>query len=208
MVAANARSKFRRCFIDLALKRARPSSGSSLAFLQRRTWVHGVTNLNSILSQHSFVIVGGVATRLYMPERLTLDLDILVLAQDSQKIYAQLKAAGGRQIGELGIPGSQWELSDGTALDVLISDETWVIQALNQPNYSPDGLPVVALPYLVLMKLRASRAQDLADISRMLGGADAKSLAEVRRILAEYLPEAVEDLESLIMLGQLEFKTD
>ncbi len=208
MVAANARSKFRRCFIDLALKRARPGSGSSLAFLQRRTWVHDVTNLNSILSQHSFVIVGGVATRLYMPERLTLDLDILVLAQDSQKIYAQLKAAGGQQIGELGIPGSQWELSDGTALDVLISDETWVIQALNQPNYSPDGLPVVALPYLVLMKLRASPAQDLADISRMMGGADTESLTRVRQILAEYLPEAIKDLESLIMLGQLEFRAD
>ena len=36
----------------------------------------------------------------------------------------------------------------------------------------PDGLPIIDLPYLVLMKLSASRTQDLADISRMLGLAD------------------------------------
>ena len=31
------------------------------------------------------------------------------------------------------------------------------------------GFPVLDLPYLVLMKLETSRAQDLADLSKMLG---------------------------------------
>lgn len=57
-----------------------------------------------------------------MPERMTLDLDILILAQDAASIYNRLKQAGGRQISELSIPGSQWELADGTFLDVLILD--------------------------------------------------------------------------------------
>ena len=39
------------------------------------------------------------------------------------------------------------------------------------PRQAPDGLPVIALRYLVLMKLEAGRTQDLADVSRMHGGA-------------------------------------
>lgn len=72
------------------------------------------------------------------------------------------------------------------------------------PNYAPDGLPIVDLPYLVLMKLLAGRSQDLADISRMLGGATDPQLDGVRTVINDYLGSAREDLESLIMLGKLE----
>ncbi|MEL6603165.1 MAG: hypothetical protein AAFP20_08055, partial [Cyanobacteria bacterium J06614_10] len=109
-------------------------------------------------------------------------------------------------VGELGIPGSQWELADGTSLDVLISNEAWVSEAFDKPNYSPEGMPVIQLPYLVLMKLKASRAQDLADISRMLGLASEAALQTVRAVITQYLPEATEDIESLITLGKLEYE--
>ena len=56
------------------------------------------------------------------------------------------------------------------------------------------------------MKLGAGRTQDLADISRMLGGADAGGIAESRRIVARYRPEDAEDLESMIRLGKLEYE--
>ncbi|MEL7067694.1 MAG: hypothetical protein AAGN15_03460 [Cyanobacteria bacterium J06581_3] len=141
-----------------------------------------------------------------MPERMILDLGILILAQDATSTYNRLKQAGGRQISELSISGSQWELADGTSLDILISDDEWASHALRTPNYSPDGAPVIDLPYLVLMKLKASRAQDLADISRMLGAATESSLHAVRTAIEQYLPEALEDLESLAMLGQLEYE--
>ena len=139
-----------------------------------------------------------------MPERMTLDLDILVRDRDAILIYQDLKSAGGQKIGNLTIPGSQWQLPDGTSLDVLESGEAWVEIALETPEYSPDGLPIIALPYLVLMKLQASRSQDLADISRMLGGATESALEEAKRAIATYLPSAKEDLDSLIVLGQLE----
>jgi hypothetical protein len=51
------------------------------------------------------------------------------------------------------------------------------------------------------MKLRAGRSQDLADISRMLGGANDLQLQQVKNVINQYLPNAVEDLESLIILG-------
>ncbi|NJM56479.1 MAG: hypothetical protein HC857_02060 [Synechococcales cyanobacterium RU_4_20] len=206
MVLGMVRADFRRCFIELALKRVKPGSGSGLALLQRRTWVHTVSDLNQILLPGLFVIVGGVATRMYMPERSTLDLDILISMQETSTVYALLEKASAIRIGELGIPGSQWQLVDGTSLDVLISEADWISTALAQPNYSPDGLPVIALPYLVLMKIQASRAQDLADVSRMLGGAGEEELEKIRQVIQMYFPEALEDVESLIVLGRLEYE--
>ncbi len=182
------RAEFRRQFIALTLRRVRPGSGSSVAFLRARTWVNAVSDLTGVLGL--FVVVGDVATRLYMPERVTLDLDILILAGDAATVYGQLEEAGGRRVGALGLSGelsgSQWELADGTSLNVLASDEGWVGEALAGPSYGPDGVPVIGLPYLVLMKVKASRTQDLADVSRMLGGADEGALALVRGLLGGF----------------------
>ncbi|MGI0482344.1 hypothetical protein ACN4EE_16365 [Geminocystis sp. CENA526] len=79
-------------------------------------------------------------------------------------------------------------------------EDEWVKDTIALPNYAPDGLPIIALPYLVLMKLSASRTQDLADISRMLGLAKEEQLSKIRLIIKKYLPMAEEDLESLMML--------
>ena len=194
----------RRAFLNLVKKRVKPGTGSSLNFLSQRTWHYPVTNLSNILKQAPFVVVGGIATRLYMPERMTLDIDILIQAQDSHLIYQDLENASAQRKGDLSIPGSQWELVDKTSLDVLEGDAPWVEDAIANPNYAPDGLPVIKLPYLVLMKLSVSRTQDLADVSRMLGSAKQTELTQVREVINEYLPTAKEDLESLIDLGQLE----
>ena len=171
-----------------------------------RTWNYPVTSLNNVIKQAPFVVVGDVATRLYMPERMTLGLDILVRAGDAELIYENLRQANGQKIGELSIAGSQWELDDGASLDVLEFEGNWVNEALNSPNYTSDGLPIIDLPYLVLMKLMAGRSQDIADISRMLGCAEDVQLQKVRSVINQYLPSAVEDLDSLVVLGKLEQK--
>jgi hypothetical protein len=163
-----------------------------------------VANIAQIIKQTQFVIVGGVATRLYMPERMTLDLDILVKAEEARLVYQDLIEANSQKIGELTIPGSQWQLEDGTLLDVLEGKDDWAHTAIQHPNSSPDGLPIIRLPYLVLMKLLAGRSQDLADISRMLGGATEVQLINVKQVIGQYLPSALEDIGSLIILGKLE----
>ena len=56
------------------------------------------------------------------------------------------------------------------------------------------------------MKYEAGRAQDLADITRMLGQATPEQLAVVFAVFARWLPGEEQDLESLVRLGQLEFK--
>ncbi|KKI98965.1 hypothetical protein [Prochlorothrix hollandica] len=204
MLIQDRSAQKRKLLLSLATKRAKPGSGTALAFLQQRTWSFPVSSLQLILHSAPFVVIGGVATRLYMPERMTLDLDILVKTSDRALIYQDLEKANGKKISDLSIAGSRWQLADETLLKVLEADDDWVEIALAQPNYSPDRLPIIALPYLVLMKLSAGRTQDLADISRMLGLATEPDLGAVKAVISRYLPTAQEDLDSLIMLGKLE----
>jgi len=65
---------------------------------------------------------------------------------------------------------------------------------------------VLDLPYLVLMKLASSRLQDLSDIARLLGLASEADLERVRAVVSRYLPDARDDLESLVYLGKLELE--
>ncbi|MEG4347018.1 hypothetical protein QUB70_27610 [Microcoleus sp. A003_D6] len=194
----------RKVYIEMALRRCRPGSGSSLEFLKKRTWNRPVTNIKAIIKQTQFVVVGGIATRLYMPERMTDDLDILVLTDDAENLYQELVSTGSIKVGELSIGGSSWQLPDGSILDVLESQQPWVVEAIANPNIAPDNLPIIGLPYLIVMKLQASRGIDIGDLTRMLGGADETALELVRKTVKTHLSDAVEDLESLIVLGKLE----
>ena len=196
--------ELRRSFIALAQRRIRPGSGSSEAFRARRTWSLPVSDLLGLIRRTPFAVLGGVATRLYMPERMTLDIDIVVSRRDADQLREELEGGGCGFEGPLSAGGSHWILPDGGGLDVLESDAAWVAEALASPRRAPDGLPVADLPYLVLMKLESSRTQDLADVSRMLGGATAADLDSVRQVVGRYLPDAAEDLESLIELGRME----
>lgn len=44
----------------------------------------------------------------------------------------------------------------------------------------------------------------MADVSRMLGLADETQLIQIRAIVKQYLSNAEDDLESLLLLGKLE----
>ncbi len=194
----------RRRFISLALKYAKPGSGSHSDFLKNRTLKYLIPKLKDIFIKTRFVIVGGLATRLYMPERMTLDVDILILSDDALIAENELKRAGCQKVGILSIGGSTWKLPDNTSVDVIICNEEWIYESISYPVIASDGLPYIDLPYLVLMKFQSGRLQDMADISRMLGHAGEDYLKKTRRLFQDYIPNASEDLESLILLGKLE----
>jgi hypothetical protein len=93
---------------------------------------------------------------------------------------------------------------DGTELDVLFGNYPWLEEAINHTANDPAGYPIVKLPYLILLKMEAQRAQDWADVSRMLGWASNTDLDKVRAVVKRYTPEDSEDLESLIFIGKKE----
>ena len=200
------RRSVRRRLIDVARRRQQPGSGSPNLFLRRRTAVQRFPDLAPVLNTLPWAVIGAVATRLYMPERATGDLDIVVHQETGEEVRSRLEAAGYRYQGELSVGVSSWTSQDGGHVDVLESEAPWLDQALEQAqsNLDVQGLPVLPLAYLVLMKFESGRVQDLADVTRMLGQADQEGLQAVRSLFAEYLPDEMDDLESLIVLGQIE----
>lgn len=161
-------------------------------------------DLRPILKGIPWAIVGGVATRAYMPERMTKDLDILVHQSDSEAVVKRLEQAGYRTASRLAVPGYLLTSPDGIELDVLFGNYPWLKKALADPGQDPAGYPVIKLPYITLMKMAAQRAQDWADVSRMLGWASDADLDEVRAVVKQYAPEDLDDLESLIFIGKRE----
>jgi hypothetical protein len=195
--------------IDFARRHQRPGSGS---LLRLTDWndMESWPDLTPILNNLRWAIAGGVATRSYMPERATKDLDIVVLSNDISRAREALENAGFAEEGRLTIPGSMWRAPSGQALDVLIVDGSFWVQALARAreHLDPNGSPVLALPDLVLMKLRSGRHQDQADVSRMLGFADAATLNQVREVIKQNAPELHDDVESMIELGKLEHESE
>ncbi|MDY7078316.1 MAG: hypothetical protein SXV54_15475 [Chloroflexota bacterium] len=194
----------RRVLIDICRRRIRPGTGSAPEFLRRRTAMITWPDLRSVLRDIPWAVVGGVATRAYMPERATKDMDILVRRDDSDEVRERLEAAGYEFITPLAVPGFLVRSPEGAEVDVILGDYPWLGEALAHLCQDPAGLPVLDLPYLVVMKLDASRVQDAADLSRMLGLASDEEIERVRAVVARYAPEEAEDLESLIYLGQVE----
>jgi hypothetical protein len=165
-------------------------------------------DLTDTLGEIPWATVGAVATRHYMPERATVDLDVLVERATASVVRERLRQKGFQYSGELSVGGSTWTAPDGTGVDVLESDESWVSDALEQARGNRDlqALPVLPLPYFVLMKLRSGRAQDIADITRMLGQANDAQLQAVREVIGRLEPSAEEDVESMVTLGRMEFE--
>lgn len=196
----------RRMLIGVAKRRQRPGTGSSVGFLTQRTADMEFPDPTPALGSIEWAVVGAAATRLYMPERATRDLDVAVRAEDGPRVREAFTSAGFTYEGEFAIGGSCWRTPEGFPVDVVECAQPWFAQALReaQGNRDRQGLPILPAPFLVLMKFQAGRVQDLADVARMLGQADAAVLSSVRALFAAWLPDGGDDLESLIELGRLE----
>ncbi len=221
----------RAALLAMAARRARPGGGTAPEVAARRTWTLPVPDLRPVLAPVGapFAIVGGVATRLYMQERATPDLDILIDADDARAVEAALGRVGATRLRGHPAGGARWALPSTVAadlpaaapawralarmtgtdldampcrLDVLALAAPWVGPALATVRPSPTGLPVVALPYLVVMKLTSGTTGDLDDLARLLGEADAGALDAVRAAVRAYRPVVAGDVERLIAAGR------
>jgi hypothetical protein len=197
----------RRLLIEMSLRKQKPGSGSAHEFLRKRTALNPWPDFREILKGIDWVIIGGVATRAYMPERMTKDMDILVSRSDGEEVIARLQQAGYTVLSRLAVPGYLMRSPEGREIDVLFGKQKWLREALVHPERDPAGYPVIGFSYLILLKITAARPQDWADVSRMTGLASEDQLNEARAVVARYSPEDSEDLEALILLGQRELET-
>lgn len=194
--------------MDIVKRRVRPGTGSSRQFLKTRTASKTWPDLTTILKGVPWCVVGGVATRTYMPERAAQVFDILVAQENATEARGALRKADYRFRIELSIGGSSWGSPSGESVELIESNAPWLTDAFENLQQDPQGLPVLSFPYLVLMKFQASRTQDLADLSRMLGLASEELRNQARAIFLQWEPGGIKDLESLIALGDLEKGVD
>lgn len=166
-----------------------------------------VPDLPAILRNVRWVLVDGIALRAYMPERMTLDVDILIHERDSTIVHDALSNAGYRLTGQLSIGGFSVQSATSTEppIDVLIRSDRWLDSALATPTTDPAGYPVLGRPYLTLLKLQAGRTQDLADVQRLLARTPRAERATTRQLVERESPELTEDYDSLCTLADLEF---
>jgi hypothetical protein len=191
----------------MALRRAARGTGSSISFFERRTAMQPIPDLQHILASVPWVLVGGLALRAYIPERMTLDVDILVHERDTEKTRVALLNAGYHVTGQLSIGGFSVQMSEPTAppIDVLTRADPWLDAALAQPVADPVGYPVLSRSYLILLKLQAGRTQDLADVQRLLAHVSSTEREAMRQLVLRYTPDLGEDYDSLCTLADLEF---
>jgi len=83
----------RRLLIDVARRRQKPGSGSVLELTDWSDMTQW-PDLTGLLKGLRWAIAGAVATRLYMPERATRDVDVAVFAPDIGNAETRLADAG------------------------------------------------------------------------------------------------------------------
>jgi hypothetical protein len=193
-----------RDIIAMACRRAHKGSGTASHVVREAGVDYDGADVGAYLRNVSYLLVGGMASSIYMQPRATLDTDALVSLEELKAAEEGLLAAGCRKTGNLSIGGSTWITPSGEVLDLIALDAPWIEQAMTQPVIGPRGIRFIALPYLVLMKLLSARLQDLADISRMLGVAADEDVEKVLQAVREYSPQDEEDVHSMLRLGRLE----
>lgn len=209
----------RRFFIERAQRRrgSIACNTAALESLMKLPRTELPLNPKTLFGEIPVCVVGGVATRAYMPERTTKDIDFLITAEDFDEAERRLRDAGysaSTRDDALFFPNSMLELfgrawrKGNERIDLISSRQAWVREALEIQAFDQTGLRVIALPYLVLMKIDASRGQDQADIERMLGRLTDAEVEEVAAIVDRYSgdPEAAEDVRQYAQLGRLEYE--
>ena len=154
-------------------------------------------DLRSVMRDIPWVIAGDVATRVYMPERATQAMDVLIRPADENAVLDRLQTVGYKVESPLAIGGWLARSPEGIELDILIGSQPWLDEALAHPRSDAAGYPVIDLPYLVLMKMESNRSLDIGDLGRLLGLAPELELDRVRQVVQLFAPQDVEDLESL-----------
>lgn len=163
------------------------------------------------LTEVPHAVVGAIAANAYMAPRATVDLDLSIHADDREHARELLIDRGYQHRGALlrandpRASGDRWTTPDGEDLDLISMGHRWARRAITEAQDNrrseANGLPVLPVPYLVLMKTISSRTTDNFDIQRMLGAASEKDWQRTRELIRQHHPQDLEDMDALRQIG-------
>jgi len=129
-------------------------------------------------------LVGGLAVGLHGHPRATKDVDFIVGNEAFAKTNPMLVFRD--EVADV----VRWGVVD---LLATVDDQP-LIEALEVPEEG--RVPVVPVPVLVLMKLRASRPQDIADVFQLV--AVGMDVGQVRQFLGVHAPERAPVFDEIV----------
>jgi hypothetical protein len=130
-------------------------------------------------------LVGGLAVGAHGAPRNTTDVDFLVGLE-------AFEGSGSVLVHRSGVPVRVGEV----AIDLLPAEEPLMQGALEAAQQRPSPIPLIDLPVLVQMKLRALRPHDQDDVRRLIrAGAD---LGAIRAHLASAEPALLARLDYVL----------
>lgn len=121
------------------------------------------------------VFIGGLAVGAHGYERMTRDVDVLVNKEDLDRLPGRALA---------NVKGKTFAIGD-VDVDIMATPKRPdLFRAVIAAPDDVDGLPMVSLEGLILLKLASGRISDLGDVERLVGLKDKGELAHVRAWLA------------------------
>jgi hypothetical protein len=205
----------RRFYLERGLRKRPLGSGSDLEGLMSLPRKSLSVDPAELFKDIQAVVIGGVATRSYAPERSTEDLDLLIEHRRFGEASQRIRQAGYEKIRDLDFPnaslglyGEAWSKA-GLKVDMVATAQRWGRLALKNPQLDTTGLPIVRLPFLVLMKFDSARAIDQGDLSRMLGRLNDEECEALIREVAKHSndPSFADDVRQYAQLGRWEWET-
>jgi hypothetical protein len=149
------------------------------------------------LGINEYALVGGQAAIEYGSRRTTVDVDILASSETIREVLQRL----GAKPDPVTIGGFTIVLNN-VDVDLLHwNDPVWLEDLLDAAVVQ-SGLRIVSRPWLLFLKLLASRDIDIIDIQAVLRGMDDDEVDDARRIIAKHASTELDDFESFVALDK------
>jgi hypothetical protein len=205
----------RRFYLERGLRKQPIGAGSDLVFLMALPRTKLPMKPEELFGDLPAMIVGGVATRAYAPERVTKDIDLMVEHDRFVEAIQRLRVERFEKKNDLffpnaslGLYGESWT-KENLEIDILSSPQEWCKLAFRIRVDDQTGARVIPLPYLVLMKFDSARGIDQGDLTRMLGPLDDEKIEQIIKVVERHSgdPTFANDVRQYAQLGRWEWET-